>query len=732
MRAVHDAGRLTRFARRRIGEAIAGYELRRALDRTRITLQQTLELTNTGSWEWDIPTNTISWSDNLGPIHGLPRGSEPPSYDAFLELIHAEDRSLVEAAVGAALTEGRGYEIELRLATTGAEPRWILAHASVLLDDSGKPIRILGLTRDVTERKRREQQAEHAVRLHQVTVGLAGAATTDDIAEVIISEGMPALAARTGVLGILDEPGELRFVRSVGYGNLFPERLSVDEPWPITAAVRERRLIQLRDVSERRAKYSVPDPIWASSGQGSLIAVPLMVEDRVLGALGFTREPTTPLSTEERSLIETLAKQAAQALDRANLVESDRRARVHAEALQRVTGAVADTTSVRDAAHVVAAQAQAVLDAAGVTVVIDRGDGNADVLASCGPIAEHALSEPVVDLGSGTVTAAAIASLSPIFVETIEDLARWPASARAADELGVGAIACIPLQIEARRGALSVVMPREQRFTASDRSFLALLARTCEQGLVRAELREAEEASRARADVLRELAATLSGTVALSDVGSAFLAHATDHLDAGSGSLMLASSDGEQLEARALGGSGATRDLWPRSLPVDGQYVIATAFRSAELVSAHNRSELETRFAATAAQFGQAAQAAYACPLLVGGSAIGAFGLVFETERVLSEDDERCWSRWPTCARTRSSGPASTRMSTASRRGCRRRCSRDALRVIRVSRWRVAMPPGRRRSRSAETGTTRSRFRTIMSVSRSETSSDRASRLPRP
>jgi len=224
--------------------------------------------------------------------------------------------------------------------------------------------------------------ADHAARLHDVTAGLAAAATTSEIADVVITQGIPALSARTGVLGVLEEQDELRFLRSVGYGDVFPERLSLDEPWPITAAVRTRTMVELRDVVERRAEYAVPERVWKASGQGTLVAVPLLIGNRPVGALGFTREESRPLSADERGLVETLANQAALALERAVLFEADHRAREQAEGLQRVASAVALAATMVDVATAVASEALAVLNASGVTVVLARAS---DSLVSTSP-----------------------------------------------------------------------------------------------------------------------------------------------------------------------------------------------------------------------------------------------------------------------------------------------------------------------------------------------------------
>ncbi len=496
----------------------------------------------------------------------------------------------------------------------------------------------------MTDIQETDTAVEHATRLQEVTAGLAAAATTAEIADVIISQGIPALSARTGILGVLERPNELHFVASVGYGDVFPERLKLDEPWPITAAVRTRSLIELRDLPERRAAYAVPEPVWEASAHGTLVAVPLIVRDNVVGALGFTREESAALTPDERRLVETLAGLAAQALERAALYEADRRARLQAEGLQRVASAVSTAVTVHDVAEAVASEALAVLDASGVTVVLSQADDEdlGDVLASHGSVAAYATSQPVVNLRGETVTAESIRAGQALYAETLEQLQdSWPASAGVARQMGLGAVACVPLHVHERRGALSAVFAEPRQFEQEERTFLFLLARTCEQGLLRAALYDAEQSARQRSGILHALSAKLSGAVALSDVGAAFLEHALDHVGAGSGALVLASEDAKTLVSIAIGGSGATRSRWLSSHDVDGAYVVASAFRRGEPVSPATRAELERDFPATAARFGATARAAYAGPLVVGSKRVGAFGLVFEQERRVSPEDQR-------------------------------------------------------------------------------------------
>src|SRR4051812_4787910 len=89
-------------------------------------LRLALEGTETGFWEWDIASDTVEWSDNIGPMYGLPRGSQPGGFEAYLEDCVAEpDRVTLRAHVRRAVEEGVSYEHDLRVALPDGGERWL-------------------------------------------------------------------------------------------------------------------------------------------------------------------------------------------------------------------------------------------------------------------------------------------------------------------------------------------------------------------------------------------------------------------------------------------------------------------------------------------------------------------------------------------------------------------------------------------------------------------------------
>src|SRR4051812_44815981 len=121
-------------------------------------LRLALEGTETGFWEWNVATDAIEWSDNMGPLYGLPRGTQPAGVQDFLErIVHPDDREALARHIERAVTEGTSYEFDLRVMLPERGERWLHARARAIAGPDGTTERIIGLLSDVTERRRREE-----------------------------------------------------------------------------------------------------------------------------------------------------------------------------------------------------------------------------------------------------------------------------------------------------------------------------------------------------------------------------------------------------------------------------------------------------------------------------------------------------------------------------------------------------------------------------------------------
>jgi PAS domain S-box-containing protein len=121
-----------------------------------------LEAANIGTWDWDIASGSVRWSENMEKINGLLPGSFEGNFAACLEGIHSEDRQGVSEAVQRALEGDGECHLEYRQVKADGSFGWIEAHGKVSRDASGRPKGMIGVCRDVSERKFSEQALRDA------------------------------------------------------------------------------------------------------------------------------------------------------------------------------------------------------------------------------------------------------------------------------------------------------------------------------------------------------------------------------------------------------------------------------------------------------------------------------------------------------------------------------------------------------------------------------------------
>jgi PAS domain S-box-containing protein len=126
------------------------------LARAHAGLAEAQAVAHVGSWEWDIATDRVTWSDELYHIYGVPLGTAV-DYERYVGRIHPDDRARVRNTVRAAVERGEPFAHEHRIVLDDGESRWVLGRGRPVLDARGNAIRMVGTSQDITERKRLDE-----------------------------------------------------------------------------------------------------------------------------------------------------------------------------------------------------------------------------------------------------------------------------------------------------------------------------------------------------------------------------------------------------------------------------------------------------------------------------------------------------------------------------------------------------------------------------------------------
>jgi PAS domain S-box-containing protein len=127
-----------------------------ALRQREADLQLALDAGRLGEWNWDLVAGRLSCSPFCKALYGLPADAEV-TYERFLAAVHPDDRAGVDAALKRALETRSDYEVEKRVIWPDGSVHWNVDRGRVFCNADGLPLRLTGVTMDVTERKRPEE-----------------------------------------------------------------------------------------------------------------------------------------------------------------------------------------------------------------------------------------------------------------------------------------------------------------------------------------------------------------------------------------------------------------------------------------------------------------------------------------------------------------------------------------------------------------------------------------------
>ncbi len=138
--------------------------LRTAEERMRFAL----EAAGVGIWDMDYRTDQLQWSEILEGQYGLQPGTFRGTTDMFMERVHPEDRDALIETMAQAKQSGSDFSLQYRALWPDGTVRWLSGAGRVHLGDRGEPVRAVGITMDVTDRRTLEDQYQQAQKMEAV------------------------------------------------------------------------------------------------------------------------------------------------------------------------------------------------------------------------------------------------------------------------------------------------------------------------------------------------------------------------------------------------------------------------------------------------------------------------------------------------------------------------------------------------------------------------------------
>jgi signal transduction histidine kinase len=497
-------------------------------------------------FDWDLETGVVIRSRGIADLLGYP--VEDVVIDAawWHDRVHPDDLTRVEAETRAAVADPtvNRLKADYRVRHANGSYCWIANHTWFVRDEAGHVRRMVGVTsdtaasslavelgfqpgsaladRDLLEEVRFARAEAQTARdrmsfLQRLSADLTQTLSRSSVTAVVVRNLIDAFGAATGGVVELSEDGrEFILLGTIGFDDDAHStwtRWPVELPTAAREAVQTREPVLLRSTDEYVARFSRSPILDTPEANGAWIALPLLVEDRVLGVLSMSLRAPRDFPPDERQFMQAFADLCAQGLERARLYERERVARDRAERLQAMTAVLASTKTMEEIGAVFSRQVREISEAD--TCIVHRltHDGRfIEALGSSGYSTEYAVAWQRVPFSARTPGTDAIRSKMPQWWPNPESVAAmYPHLAELMRASSREALAVVPLMSgDTPLGVVSLGYRQRRAFDATIREYLLALGNRCAQAMERAQFyesesaarRDAEEANRAKGEFL--------------------------------------------------------------------------------------------------------------------------------------------------------------------------------------------------------------------------------------
>jgi HD-GYP domain-containing protein (c-di-GMP phosphodiesterase class II) len=289
-------------------------------------LSEAQRLGHIGSWSLDIASDELQFSDEMYRLLGVSPDDFQHFSQGLLNVIYSEDRPLAAKWIEDIKAGKQVQELDFRIFRANDELRYIHCRGAVVLD-AGVPKRFVGTAQDISERKLSEiqirQQIARLTALRTIDQAITSSIDLRFTLDLVLTQVITQLQVDAASILILDPTGQTLEYRAIrGYRNSSIKGIPISIGTTLAGqAVAERHLIRVNDLRDQ-PNVSAMTAMLSSEEFISYFAVPLIARGEVQGVLEVLHRTTLQPYPEWIDFLETLAGQAAIAIDNALLLEN--------------------------------------------------------------------------------------------------------------------------------------------------------------------------------------------------------------------------------------------------------------------------------------------------------------------------------------------------------------------------------------------------------------------------
>jgi PAS domain S-box-containing protein len=320
-------------------------------------LQLALEAGGLGTFQWDMRTGAVSWDERVHALFGLPPGGFAGTYDAYVELLHPDDRDAVAAAVDEAIaSHSPAFTVDHRVVWPDGSVHWLHGAGHVTRGPDGEPTGAIGVTADVTEERRARDElqrltldalaaaerervsSERLAFLGRVNDALAAANDQANLMRNVVAAAVPRLGDWCAIFVLPTDGSPIPDVEvahsdpaMVAYARQLMERFPYDPQAERGAprVIRTGKAELITDVAaldlDRPDMTDEAREILERLDLRSTITVPLVKRGRVLGALQLmTSRSGRQYGPDDLALAEAVGVRIASSLQNQRLSDEQR------------------------------------------------------------------------------------------------------------------------------------------------------------------------------------------------------------------------------------------------------------------------------------------------------------------------------------------------------------------------------------------------------------------------